>query len=73
MADHKNKFYVYEQDEEWRLPNGAETTNKSGWRWLCAEYDGLAGWNAEVLLEAWKRTENRGNAHGWIDRLCGHL
>jgi hypothetical protein len=54
MADHKTSFYVYERDEEWRLFNGAGTTNKSGWRWLCAEYDGLAGWNAEVLLEAWK-------------------
>jgi len=31
MADHKNRFYVYERDEEWRLPNGAVTMKKSGW------------------------------------------
>jgi hypothetical protein len=66
---HKNKFL---SGEEWCSPNGGHT-QKSDWRWLCAECDGLGSWNAEVLLEAWRRHRDRGNAHEWIDRLLDRL
>jgi len=45
----QNKFYVYEWDEGSRLPNGARITNRDD-----DMMDWLVGWNAEVLIEAWK-------------------
>jgi len=66
----QNKFRVYEWDEEWLcLTEQRPRTKAAGDGYVQSMMD----WNAEVLLEAWKRTENRGKAHGWIDRLCGHF
>lgn len=51
----QNKFYVYERDEEWRLPNGAGThkTKAVGDDYVQNMMDWLVGM-LRFCFEAWK-------------------